>query len=288
MKRNFLIPYECGLGASTLGAEQGPYYLSQHHELPVPWFRPPEGVLHKNAPALGSDVRKQQVIKALSRLRDDTAQVVRRGDRSVTIGGDHSMGIGTIAGLAEGADAHRKIGVLWIDAHADLNTPKTSPTQAFHGMPLATLLGYGDADVIASVCPKPVLTPQHICIFGARDIDHGETVFVEKHGIRVITIDEIHARGIGPCFDEALEIVHSGTTHRALSVDLDAFSPDFDLATGTPVPGGFDPDVFLPVLEEYKIAEDFDVCEITELNPTMPNAEKTAALLKAILKTCLS
>ncbi|MGV0034084.1 MAG: arginase family protein, partial [Candidatus Azotimanducaceae bacterium WSBS_2022_MAG_OTU7] len=201
MKPISLIPFVCGAGASTEGSEQGPIDLLQRglqkdlqaSGADVEWVESPVAVFdrehgaaaYQDLPALGTDGRKEIVMHHCCYLRDKVVATINQGRLPITLGGDHSMAAGSIAGLAQARQAHGKIGVIWIDAHADINTPENSASKALHGMPVAALLGMGDDDFKSiGGLDKPVLEPHHIFYLGLRDVETAEQEYLDELGIQ--------------------------------------------------------------------------------------------------------
>ncbi|MCG8435200.1 MAG: arginase, partial [Gammaproteobacteria bacterium] len=210
-------------------------------------------------------------------LADTVSNAVSNGHFPLVLGGDHSQAIGTVAGLARhyGATEKKDVGIFWVDAHADMNTPKTSPSGNIHGMPLATLLGYGPDKLTTINGEAPVLKPEHVVIFGARDIDRNEAELVKESGVRVFTMSEIDRRGVQDCLDEAMKILSKADAGIHLSYDLDGSDPSVAPGVGTPVPGG------LNFRESHLICEILAKSgrligmEMVELNPTLDVENKT-------------
>jgi arginase len=292
-----LIPYPFGAGATRPGPEHGPIYLKTHglgaalaaQGVRVVWQDDPEDLFrsgkfglefHKNLPPRGSPERREAVLYACARMRDRVAEVLKAGDFPVTLGGDHSLAMGSVAGLAEARQAHGRIGMVWIDAHGDINTPETTPSQSYHGMGLAALLGYGDPEFCALGGGQAVLRPEHVAYIGVRDLDPREVALIRDLNIRVFGMDEVRAKGMAAVFREAREIVSCGTDYTALSIDLDAFDPEDAPAVGSPVPGGLRAEEFLSALPGVFSP---DLIDIVEFNPSMGDGEKTSRLVAALL-----
>ncbi|TVQ86200.1 MAG: arginase [Deltaproteobacteria bacterium] len=227
------------------------------------------------------------------RLTDHVHEQVGRGRFPLVLGGDHSQAIGTIAGLAR---HHRprgeRIGVLWVDAHTDMNTPETSPSGNIHGMPLATLLGRGAPELVALAGNQPALYPEDVVVFGARDVDPTEAPLVRELGVRVYTMSEIDRRGTAACAVEALEHIGRHTVGIHLSFDLDGVDPTDAPGVGTPVSGG------LSLRESHMLCELVSQTgkllgmEMVELNPILDERNRTGQLavwliLSALGKTIL-
>lgn len=283
--KKILIPYECGAGGSTPGAENGPRYLYHAglaERIGASWIREPK----RHSPFTQKDniIRRSVVLEHTARITLDIAEVIKAGNYPITIAGDHSNAAGSIRGFAESKSAHGRIGVLWVDAHLDMNMPETSLSGSYHGMPLAALLGYGDPQFCGL---KTVLDPCHVCILGARDIDPPEATLAKKMGVRIIEMSEIQNKGLAACMAEAIEHIGQGTDYKIMSFDLDALWPhDFALATGTPVLGGIDPNAMLESLRAVPMGT-FDMVELVELNPELGDAGKTADLAINLLAAVL-
>ena len=168
--------------------------------------------------------------------------------------------------------------MIWVDAHTDMNTPDSSPSGNIHGMPLATLLGYGHPDLTILNGDRPSLKPENIAIIGARDVDSTEIPLVKELGIRVYTMSEIDRRGASTCFREAVYHVGHGTAGIHLSFDLDGIDPKDAPGVGTPVPGG------LSLREAHLICELIHQSnvllgmEMVELNPILDISNRTGEL----------
>lgn len=303
-KKISLVPFVCGAGASTPGCEQGPVDLKrsgfaaflQRRGLDVVWHGDPEalyaasgGAAHNmNLPGRGTAERRQIVLQHCTRLRDGVEAVLESGRFPVTIGGDHAMAMGSIAALARVRKAHGKIGVLWIDAHADIHTPETSASQALHGMPAAALLGWGDKDFAGLSGKQPSLKPEHIAYMGLRDVEPAEKEALEKHRIFYRTMTDIRKEGLENAFAAAMKRITKGTECLFLTLDLDAFDPAAAPSVGTPVPGGFTREELLPVLKNLAAKHDFAGIEITEYNPSLGRAEETRGLIYALAEALLA
>lgn len=303
MKKLALIPFVCGAGASTPGCEYGPVVLKQMgldaalraDGLNAAWFEDPETVLdapfgkkaHETLPPLGSEERRDIVLYHCAHMRDNYIKALNADMMPIGIGGDHAMAAASIAALAQAYNAHGRIGVIWVDAHADLNTPDTSPSQAMHGMPLAAMLGMGDPDFVALAGDKPALKPENIFYLGLRDVDPGEWEYMDQLGIHHYTMEQVRARGVAQAFADALQTVSENTDYLFLSIDLDALDPSVAPSVGTPVHDGFTLDEILPILEW--IARDYPpaIMEISEYNPMLQMPEQTFKTLRALLDSLL-
>src|SRR5215213_5559888 len=192
----------------------------------------------------------------------------------VVLGGDHSIALGTLGGLA----ARRGSGaVLWFDAHGDLNTPATTPSGNVHGMPLAAALGRAGPDFESAVWTLPAVQPERVAVIGARDLDDGERALIRELRLAMHTMSEIDRRGIEAVVTEALERA-AGASFVHISLDMDGLDPDFAPGVGTPVRGG------LTYREAHLamelVAESGLLCclEIVEVNPILDRTNATAEL----------
>ena len=211
------------------------------------------------------------------------------GALPLVIGGDHSQAIGAISGLARYHHelSNEDIGVIWVDAHTDMNTPSSSPSGNIHGMPLATLFGRGPDRLLEVVGNKGLLNPKKVVIMGARDVDSSEIPLVKELGVRVYPMHEIDSRGMATCVNEALERVLDATAGVHLSFDLDGVDPEYAPGVGTPVPGG------LSLRESHLLCESVSSTkkllgmELVELNPTLDVRNKTGELAVWLIQSAL-
>lgn len=234
-----------------------------------------------------------EISGAVSRLADSVEASLDQGRFPVVLGGDHSVAIGTISGIARHWRRRGdRIGVLWVDAHTDMNTPDTSPSGNIHGMPLAVLLGYGPKELVGLAGDAPALHPEDVVVFGARDVDTSERSVVRRTGVRVYTMTELDERGTAVCLKEAIERVTRHTVGVHLSFDLDGVDPQYAPGVGTPVHGGLNLRESHLICE--KVAQQKRVLgvEMVELNPVIDSENRTGKLavwliLSALGKTIL-
>ncbi len=214
------------------------------------------------------------ILEVCGALAAVVEQTVRDDGFPLVLGGDHSIGLGTLAGLAGAAG--RPGGVLWIDAHADLNTPETSPTGNVHGMPLAAALGLAGPAFTHPRLTLPALDPTRVVLLGTRSIDPAERELIRSSGIRAITMSEIDRIGIERAMREALaRVAGPGFVH--VSLDLDALDPELAPGVGTPVPGGL---TYREAHLACELAAESGVVgslEIVESNPILDSENRTAA-----------
>ena len=208
-------------------------------------------------------------------VAEAVASSVQGGRFPLVVGGDHSLSIGSVRGAAK----QKKIGVIWLDAHADFNTRATSPSGNIHGMPLAALCGFGDPrlTVLLDETP-PVVDPSRVAVLGARDLDAGEKDNLRKAGVLVLSMEQVDRMGINAALEQCLERVGSDTEGVYLSLDLDALDPRFAPAVGTPVPGGFSDREAHLVCEVLAESGKLIGMDLVEVNPLLDEKNRTAQL----------
>ena len=193
----------------------------------------------------------------------------------VVLGGDHSISMGSVAGVCRPG---RRTGVIWVDAHADLNTPDTSPSGNVHGMPLAHLLGHGEPRLLDIWGGGAMLEPRDVVFIGLRSLDGDERVFVRRNGIRAFTMKDIDRRGIAEVAGEALEHL-AGADRIHVSFDADALDPDLAPGVGTPVAGGLTYREAHLLMELCADAGRVGSCDLIEVNPILDIENRTAAIM---------
>ena len=215
-----------------------------------------------------------EIIKANTSLAGKVEAVVKGGSFPLVLGGDHSIAIGTLAGLAT---SYENLGVIWYDAHADMNTSETSPSGNIHGMPLAVCIGLGDERLVNLQTEGPKVKPENIVIIGARDVDPGERVLIKERGIKVYTMHEIDKYGMSSVMQDAIAYLQSRKVDGVhLSLDLDGLDPLYTPGVGTPVPGGIsyrESHLAMEMLEESGLITS---AEFVEVNPILDVGNKTA------------
>ncbi len=200
-------------------------------------------------------------------------QAVKDDTFPLFLGGDHSISIGTIGGVSH----DQPTGLIWIDAHADFNTPETSPSGNIHGMPLAVLTGEGDENLVNIGRHGKKIDPENVVLFGIRDLDQKEKERLKKSGISVFTMRDIDEQGISSAANKALmKFLHMKRLH--ISLDMDAIDPVEAPGVGTPVPGGLtyrEAHLFMEIIADSGKLTSMDLVEI---NPILDQANKTAKL----------
>lgn len=226
------------------------------------------------------DVRARylpEIARASRELCARVEQVVRKGHFPLVLGGDHSIAVGTISGIAVHARKGRKrVGVLWVDAHGDINTPATTPSGNIHGMPLAALLGLGPAPLFGIGGRFRKVDPANIALIGIRSLDEGERRHLRALGVNVYTMADVDRQGIHDVMRKALTNVTAGTDYVHVSFDLDAVDPSLAPGVGTPVKGGLDYREAHLIMESLADAGVMTSLEIVEVNPILDNRNASA------------
>jgi len=235
----------------------------------------------------------REISNACEQLAKEVEGILEAGQLPLILGGDHSIAIGSFAGaVSHFKKQNETLGLIWFDAHADMNTPESTPSGNIHGMPLATLLGYGTPELtnVAGFAPK--LDPQLCAHVGARDIDPGERELIKKLGMRFFTMREIDERGMKDVMDEAIKIASRGTAGYAVTFDVDVLDPGDAPGSGTLVRGGLTYREAHLGMEKIAEAGGMRSLEIVEINTALDVNNKTAELgveliLSALGKTIL-
>jgi arginase len=289
-------------GASMAGVELGPAALRvarlNRRIAELGYEVRDLGDLHveqsQSTPEPGAKLKYLREIRAACEdLTEKVESVLQAGELPLTLGGDHSIAIGSIAGFASHCRKQNKNpGLIWFDAHADMNTPETTPSGNIHGMPLAVLLGHGAPELTNVGGFSPKIDPALCVHVGARDIDLHERELVRKLGIRFLTMREIDERGMSACMDEAIEIASRANGGYAVTFDVDALDPGDAPGSGTLVRGGLTYREAHLAMEKIAEAGGMRSLEVVEINTALDINNKTAELgveliLSALGKTIL-
>jgi len=296
-KKATIIGVPMDLGAGRRGVDMGPsairiaglnqaiallgYEVKDTGNLSV---HPPEAVQELNRRAR----YLPQIAAAAEELSVKVEAALEEGALPVVLGGDHSIAIGSVAGLASYYRKRgKRIGIIWLDAHADSNTPETSPSGNIHGMPLAVLLGRGARELTHVGGFAPKVLPENTVIIGARSVDPGERELLKSLGIRVFTMSELDERGMADVVMEAVEIASLGTAGLHVTMDMDFIDPFYAPGVGTPERGGATYRESHFAME--KIADSGRVLsvELTEINPVFDIANQTALLAVELILSAL-
>lgn len=274
-----------GIGAQDHGCEAGPEALhtqcvASHlcsQENHVEW-------LTTLYPPVGEDD-----LHAIQQLCNGLAGRVRSslesGHRFAVFSGDHSSAIGTWSGASSALDEQQGLGLIWVDAHMDSHTPETSPSGAYHGMPLACLLGHGPDELIGFHGGSPVLLPHNVVLVGVRSFEAGESALLSSLGVHIYYIDEVRRRGLAEVMHEAQKRVLAQSRHFGVSIDLDAIDPGEAPGVGSPERGGIHGGELITALETLQADQRFIGLEVSEYNPRHDVEQKTARLALALANT---
>jgi arginase len=229
-----------------------------------------------------------EVFATCSALAVESEGLVDAGEIPLTIGGDHSIAVGSLSGITK---AYRKrdqtLGLIYLDAHADMNTEETTPSGNIHGMPLAVLLGFGAPELVA-IGGQGSKFDINVCAhIGARDLDPGERKLIKETGIRFFTMREIDDRGLSVCIDEAIEIASCGTDGFAVTFDVDVLDPGDAPGSGTLVRGGFTYREAHLAMEKIAESGKMRSLEVVEVNTALDVNNRTAELAVELILSAL-
>ena len=229
-----------------------------------------------------------QIARTCERLAEMVEKAASEGRVPLVLGGDHSAAIGTVSGMSRHfRKSQRKTGLIWIDAHADMNTPATSPSGNVHGMPLACLIGLGPRELTHIGGHVPAVEPRSVALIGLRSVDDVERFNVQGAGIHTFTMRDIDERGMVAVINEAVEIVSAGTAGFHLSLDMDAIDPREAPGVGTPVRGGITYREAHLAMELICDSGRMTSMEIVEVNPVLDEANRTALLAVELIMSAL-
>ncbi|MFL5507063.1 MAG: arginase [Gemmatimonadales bacterium] len=219
------------------------------------------------------------ITQVCDELARHTAQAIREGVMPLVLGGDHSLGAGSVAGVATAfAERGERIGLIWLDAHGDINTPSSSLSGNVHGMPVAHLLGHGDPAMVNLATPAPAVRAENTVIVGVRDLDPAEREHARLFGLRMYTMRDIDERGLRDVMREAIEIATSGTAGFHVSCDADWIDPSEAPGVGTPVRGGATYREGHLAMELVADTGKLVSMDVVEINPVLDQMNRTAEL----------
>jgi arginase len=229
-----------------------------------------------------------EILKTSKMLAQKVEKVLGQNHFPLCIGGDHSMALGTIAGISAHCRKNKLVpGVIWIDAHADMNTDKTTPSGNIHGMPLAASLGLGHESLVEFYGFSPKLKPENCALIGIRSLDPLERLNIKKLGLNVYTMSDVDKLGIHRIINKVLKHFKEQVDHIHVSFDLDSTDPTVVPGVGTPVPGG------LSYRETHLLMEAIAECgcmsslEVTEINPILDNKNQSAMFAADVIASSM-
>lgn len=286
MKRQYHVIGACSCwGAQIHACERGPEDLV-------------EGLVFERLLKKGISIREVEMLypdklarneniplaNTLPLIRDFNLQVVQAVRKAIknnsfpiVIGGDHSVAIGTWNAFDV------PFGLIWIDAHLDAHTPKTTPSGAYHGMPIAALLGFGPPEMAHLLKKQPVIKPQNLAFIGVRSFEEGETALLKGLNVKIYFMEEVEKRGLKAILPEAIAHVTRDVHHYGVSLDLDAFSVEEAPGVGSPEKGGIRKNELLPLLSQIGKDQRLIGFELVEFNPDRDIDYKTRELAFQVL-----
>ena len=297
MKELALVSVLMDLGAGRRGVDMGPSAIRiaglrdtlvglgyRIREMGTVVATDPERTEQQDAHAL----YLTEVESVCRRARDLVEDALERGCMPLVLGGDHSIAIGSVAGVSRfHARRRERIGLIWVDAHSDMNTPGTSPSGNVHGMPLAVLTGHGPRLLRSLADRHPAVRPENVSMIGVRKIDPAEREVVISSGVRVFTMSEVDERGIAPCVEEAITRASAGTAGFHLSYDLDSLDPMIAPGVGTPVAGGLTFREGHLICEKVARSGRLVSLDMVELNPVLDAHNRTAQMAVGLIASAL-
>ena len=292
-----IIGVPLDLGAGRRGVDMGPsalrvaglaervrelgYEVHDNGDLPVK-------IAETQGPGDPTKKYLKEILEVCALLRDEVLAAARTGSVPVVLGGDHSIAMGTLAGLARHfRTRNAKVGLIWFDAHADANTPETSPSGNIHGMPLASVLGIGEPSLVNLAGFAPMVEGAHAALVGVRDVDRAERAIVSSSGVGAFTMRDIDERGMRVVMEEAIRRATSGTAGFHVSFDLDGMDPTAAPGVGTPSPGGLSYREAHLAMEMLADTGKVVAAEFVEVNPVLDERNGTARLAVELLASLL-
>jgi len=284
------------LGASRRGTDLGPsalrvaqvgnalrslgYEVQREHDIPVPAMETRAGFGEEHARFLA------EILQVCEELASHVKLALDEGTTPLVFGGDHSIAMGTVAGVVQHfACKQQEIGLVWFDAHGDMNTPASSPSGNIHGMPLAHLIGLQGTDAsLASIGGSHgVIRPDKVALVGIRDIDRKEAALVRESGVHTWTMRDIDEKGMPQVVQEVLQVVNQDTAGFHLSFDVDGLDPEVVAGVGTPVPGGVNFREAHLMLETMADTGRMTSMEVVELNPLLDLCNQGAENMRHLI-----
>jgi len=226
----------------------------------------------------------EQILDLCDRLAQRVEEVVGRGAMPLVLGGDHSVALGSLVGMAKARGGPG--GVVWVDAHGDVNTPQTSPTGNVHGMVLAAALGLAGDEFAREGWPLPAVDPGKVAFIGVRSLDGGERKLLQRIDAKVFTMSDVDRMGIEPCTREALAHA-AGGSFLHLSLDLDVVDPEYAPGVGTPVRGGLSYREAHLAMEVVAESGSIDSMDVVEVNPILDRENATGQLAVELVASAL-
>ena len=218
-----------------------------------------------------------EIRRACERLAKSVKTILDRDRFPLILGGDHSMSIGSLAGIAAHCREHdKRLGVVWIDAHADMNTPESTPSGNIHGMPLSVSLGYGTPQLTNIMGFTPKINPANVALVGIRSVDPGERTLIRSCKVQAYTMPDLDKKGMYAVMKNVLQYMKEHVDHLHVSFDLDSVDPTLVKGVGTPVPGGLSYREIHLAMEMIAESGLLRSLEVAEVNPILDDKNSSA------------
>jgi arginase len=292
-----LIGVPIDLGAGRRGVDMGPSAIRiadleirlEQLGYKVEDFGDLEVMIPETQPVGQGSLRyKEAILKTCEELCREVSRSLGQGRLPLVLGGDHSLGIGSVAGSSTFyAGRGESLGLLWFDAHGDFNTPETTPSGNIHGMSLAVCLGLGDPDLVHLGGRHPKIESRNTVLIGIRDLDQGERDSLKRTGCTVYTMRDLDERGMRDVVDEAIGIASDGTAGIHLSFDMDVIDPEDAPGTGTPVWGGITYREAHLAMELINDRAEIAAIDVVEVNPVLDNQNLTGILAAELVQSLM-
>ncbi len=230
----------------------------------------------------------RQITESCTRLAQMVNAAMTAGKFPLVLGGDHSAAVGSVSGVSQHLRSRgEKLGMVWIDAHTDMNTPASSPSGNVHGMPLACCIGLGPPELASIFGYSPKIDPRNVALVGIRSVDREERDNVQRSGVHAFTMRDIDERGLRSVIEQAIEVASSGTAGIHVSLDMDAVDPDEAPGVGTPVRGGITYREAHLAMETLGDTDRLTSMEVVEVNPVIDEANRTAILAVELVASAM-
>lgn len=281
----YLVGYASGVAGVDGRVDEGPLVIRQsewlaslNQQQSINWHA------MISTEKLSSTSVTELVCQSCQLLAQEVSFLVKNKLPFTVLGGDHSAAIGTWSGVYDALHQQGELGLIWIDAHMDSHTPQTSESGRVHGMPLACLLGYGNASLTQLLHAAPKIQPENVCLIGVRSFERGEQALLERLGVRVYFMEEVQERGFAVVLNEAVKQVSANTAGYGISLDLDGIDPLEAPGVDVPEPDGIRVHDLLAGLSQVAADPHLIATEIVEFDPLRDKNKTTEKLIISILK----
>jgi len=285
-----IVGFASCYGAQDMRCANGPLILKELHlqqllekqNLAVQWMK---NIYPEYAPN-NKEANTRLVYDVCHDLAEQLQKIIGNNEQFVVVGGDHSCAIGTWSGVFAGLRKNQDFGLIWIDAHMDSHTPDSSPSGAIHGMPLASLMGYGDEAFSSLIAPEKKLKPENLCLVGIRSFEQKEAELLQNSGVKIFYMADVEKLGLQTVLQMAQDHVCQSTSHYGISIDLDAIDPMQAPGVGSPEKHGLSGEELITCLKKLDKSKNFLGIEIAELNSDKDRDDITAKLAIEIIQAC--